>query len=66
MSAPREFEVRLLVGRILTRRLTVDDADLAEAIGRYLFLNIGPHLFISSDEEIVDLEVEPDGEEMGR
>lgn len=66
MSAPRSFEVRLLVGRTLARPITADSAELAEAIGRYLFLNMGSHTFVSTGEEIVDIDVEPVGGEGGR
>jgi hypothetical protein len=66
MSALRSFKVRLLVGRTLTRSITADSAELAEAIAHYLFTNMGPHSFYSSDEDIVDLQAEEETTEVGQ
>lgn len=55
MSAPRSFQVLLIVGRTLTRAIPSDTPENAEVIARFLFEESGAQTFDRESEEVVDI-----------
>ncbi len=60
------YEVRLTVGRTLTRALDARDDQAAEDIAQYLYSTFGARMFEWAPEEVIDCLVMPDDEEAAR
>ena len=56
--SPRSFLVRLVVGRLLVRTVTCENAARAEAIARYSFEAFGAGEFCPDRERVIEAEIE--------
>jgi len=60
--APRPFEVRLMLGRFVSREIVARDEQTAEDIARYLYSTFGDRCFEGEPEDIIDVMIDDPGE----
>ncbi len=63
MTTPLTYRVDLMLGRILTRKITASSEDVAQEIAEYLYTMFGDRHFESDSESLMDSIVSPIKEE---